>query len=77
VSKSLVLGRIDFHNGLHYPSDDGPFVCAQDAINLQATLNAKVRTLEVQLSDSRKLALKNYAEGYADGKASVRKCDCR
>lgn len=58
MSKTFVYDRFDMIAGdgpgvYQEPASDGEWVKAKDAINRDAVLNAQIRTLEVQLKDTR------------------------
>lgn len=61
MTKTFVYDRLDVYStrngyGDHvqeYPSSDGPYIKAEDAINREAVLQAQIRTLETQLKDAR------------------------
>lgn len=66
MSKTFVYERFDIHdeydrpmlpgNRLVFTAGDGEWVKAEDAINRDAVLNARIQTLEVQLQDTKRAA---------------------
>ncbi|TDN70444.1 hypothetical protein [Paraburkholderia sp. BL10I2N1] len=52
MAKSFVYNRFDIvPSGNEIPDAEGEWVKAQDALDREAVLQAKIRTLEVQLKD--------------------------
>lgn len=69
MSKSFVYNRFDVYANWPFnlieeqPDAEGEYVKAEDAINHHAVLMARIRTLEVQLKDARRVAVTADHEG--------------
>jgi hypothetical protein len=63
--------RLDDEDVERWPCSDGYWVKAEDAINRDAALQARIRTLEVQWNDAEKRAMLNHKKAEAARTAAL------